>query len=148
MTSPVIRKMSAADLGDVLEIEAVSFSPPWSEGAFRAEMQNPASGCLVVETAKVIVGYICYRCVQDEAELLKLAVHPGHRRHGIATMLIEYAVDELKTRGVAGIYLEVRESNGPARSMYEAFGFLNAGKRREYYSSPTEDAVVMKLALN
>ena len=81
----------------------------------------------------------------DEGEILNLAVSPAGRRHGLGRALVEKAVATLRERGVGQIYLEVRESNAPARALYAARGFKEVGRRKQYYRRPVEDAIVLRL---
>lgn len=81
----------------------------------------------------------------DEGEILNLAVSPAGRRHGLGRALVEQAVATLRERGVGQIYLEVRESNAPARALYAARGFKEVGRRKQYYRRPVEDAIVLRL---
>jgi ribosomal-protein-alanine acetyltransferase len=97
---------------------------------------------LVAEVSGRVVGFLAWRAVcSEEAEILNMAVDPDYRRHGVALALFGAARGEFS----GDWYLEVRESNQPARKLYEKLGFVEAGRIREYYQSPTEGAVVMKL---
>jgi [ribosomal protein S18]-alanine N-acetyltransferase len=90
-------------------------------------------------------GYVVALDAADEGEILNLAVAPDGRRHGLGRALVEHVVEALKARGVAQIYLEVRESNAPARGLYAAEGFKEVGRRKQYYRRPVEDAIVLRL---
>jgi ribosomal-protein-alanine N-acetyltransferase len=80
-------------------------------------------------------------------QLLDLAVHPTHRNQGHGSYLLMKMIDLAWSRGISRIWLEVRVSGGAARKLYEKFGFVESGRRRNYYTGPTEDAIVMSLAL-
>ena len=80
----------------------------------------------------------------DEGEILNLAVAPSGRRHGLGRALVRDILDALARRGVRHVYLEVRESNAPARALYGAHGFQEAGRRKQYYRRPVEDAIVLR----
>jgi ribosomal-protein-alanine N-acetyltransferase len=140
-----IRLMEPSDVPEVVEIERLSFSTPWSELSFYKEIYNPRSLCLVAETEEGISGYICMSRVIDECHILNLAVHPLKRRQGIATMLLKAALDSEYADLCRYIYLEVRASNRAARRLYEKFGFRTVGIRRNYYLNPVEDAIIMML---
>lgn len=100
--------------------------------------------CRVAELDGQISGLIVFRNMADEAEILNLAVAASERRQGIGWLLVQKAIAECKAAGVKTIFLEVRESNEGARNLYARAGFKEAGRRREYYREPTEDALVLK----
>ena len=139
--------MSTEDIHEVAKIEKISFSTPWSETSFYAEVHNIHSIARVAELENIIVGYICIRQVNDECHLLDLAVHPDHRGKGIATTLFNNIMEELKAGICRSFFLEVRTSNEAARKMYEKFGFNTVGIRKKYYINPTDDAVIMMMEL-
>lgn len=131
------------DIPEVESIERLSFSMPWSKTSFRSEIYSRYSITRIAVLNGVIVGYICARHVADECHLLNLAVHPDYRRRGIAKMLLDNVIQELKKEGCRFFYLEVRSSNYAARKLYEKFGFNMVGIRKGYYVNPVEDAVIM-----
>ena len=101
---------------------------------------------LVAEAAEErIVGYIVALDAADEGEILNLAVSPATRRTGLGRALVHEMLEALSDRGVRQVYLEVRESNAPARALYAAHGFKEAGRRKQYYRRPVEDAIVLRL---
>lgn len=138
-----IRPMRAEDVPEILRIERVSYSIPWSETSFHSEIHSRQALAKVADCDDMIIGYICARRVLDEGHLLNMTVHPEFRRRGVATLMLSAVLDELKDEGCAFLYLEVRASNGAARRVYEHFGFRHIGTRKRYYVSPAEDAVVM-----
>lgn len=83
----------------------------------------------------------------DEAEILNLGVAEAVRRHGIARALVRTLLAQFSAQGVRTVFLEVRESNHPARGLYEAFGFREVGRRARYYQRPVEDAVVLRVEM-
>jgi ribosomal-protein-alanine N-acetyltransferase len=84
----------------------------------------------------------------DEGELANLAVAPELRSRGIGRLLLDAILQNATTRGVRQLYLEVRESNVAARGLYLGRGFEQVGRRKRYYRSPTEDALILRRALN
>lgn len=92
-----------------------------------------------------IVGYVVALEGADVGDILNLAVAEGGRRRGLGRALVEAIVDRLTDRGVREVFLEVRESNAPARALYTAFGFKEVGRRKGYYRRPVEDAIVLRL---
>lgn len=147
MNTVYIREMFPDDVPEVLAIEKQSFSTPWSETSFRSELYNRYSITRVAELNGIIVGYVCVRYLADECHLLDLAVHPDYRKIGIATMLLNNVMEELRIHGCRFFYLEVRSSNYGARRLYEQAGFKTVGIRKNYYLHPSEDAVIMMFEL-
>lgn len=94
-----------------------------------------------------VAGYVIARRAADEGEILNLAVAPEHRGAGIGRALAERALSALAGRGVARVFLEVRESNTVARRLYARLGFHEIARRTRYYQRPAEDAVVLETAL-
>jgi len=99
---------------------------------------------LVAEVAGEVGGYVVALDAADEGEILNLAVAPGGRRIGLGRALVEAILGMLKDREVSHVYLEVRESNAPARALYAAQGFREVGRRKAYYRRPVEDAIVLR----
>jgi ribosomal-protein-alanine acetyltransferase len=97
----------------------------------------------VAEEDGAVCGLVVFRITADEAEILNLAVDLSRRRRGTGSQLVEDAVEICKAAGVARIFLEVRNSNEGARSFYAQMGFSEAGRRRQYYREPVEDALVL-----
>ncbi|MEW6440929.1 MAG: ribosomal protein S18-alanine N-acetyltransferase [bacterium] len=141
----VIRRMEESDLEEVLAIERVSFPSPWSQWAFRSEMQNPHSRPLVLTRAAApcLIGYLCSWIILDECHILNLAVHPSLRRRGAASRMIDHLLRYCLEIGTSRYYLEVRVSNQHAITLYQKFGFHVCGVRRGYYSDTGEDAYIM-----
>lgn len=142
----VIRKMTLEDVPSVIELDHQSFSLPWPERSFRFELSsNPASRCWVAELDGKVVGMIVVWLVIDEAHVATLATHPEFRRQGIATQLLAHALRQMIGEGARSSFLEVRESNLGAQSMYRKFGYEPTGRRPRYYKDNDEDAILMNL---
>ncbi|MGE5840387.1 MAG: ribosomal protein S18-alanine N-acetyltransferase, partial [Deltaproteobacteria bacterium] len=131
----------------ILEIENLSFSSPWSMNGFLQELENPVSQLWALMSDKVLLGYFCFWSVREEMQLLDVAVHPAHRSMGYGSFLLKELIDMALSRGITRIWLEVRVSGRAARRLYEKFGFVVSGRRRNYYTDPAEDAVVMSLVV-
>jgi ribosomal-protein-alanine N-acetyltransferase len=137
--------MTAGDLDPVLEIERASFSSPWSRKMFESDLLgNPFAFSFVVRHAGSIVGYVCFWIVFDELHLLNLAVAPNLRRSGIGEEMVRWALAFGWARGARRATLEVRVSNHPARRLYEKLGFKVFSVRKNYYSDPLEDALLLR----
>ncbi|RCK76761.1 MAG: Ribosomal-protein-S18p-alanine acetyltransferase [Anaerolineae bacterium] len=148
----VIRPMRVEDLGIVHQIDCLSFSLPWPANAFRYElMENKNSRLWVAEfvggeNMTWVVGAIVVWLVVDEAHIATLAVHPDYRRRGIATQLLQTALQECARLGMRTATLEVRAGNLAAQNLYRRFGFEVVGRRRAYYQDNHEDALIMTLS--
>jgi ribosomal-protein-alanine N-acetyltransferase len=94
-----------------------------------------------------VLGFVLVRAVADEMEIMNLAVDPDSRLQGIARRLLADAIDEVRRADVKRVYLEVRESNSAARAFYSSAGFVEQGRRKNYYSHPAEDALLLALRL-
>jgi len=140
----VIDPMRLRDLGDILKIEKLSFSTPWSKQAFLSELlDNDRAYYLVAKVNDRAVGYIGIWLVAGEGHITNVAVHPEYRRRGIGHQLLT-AVERLASeRGVTRLTLEVRVSNEAAQSLYRKLGYAPAGIRRRYYRDNDEDALIM-----
>jgi ribosomal-protein-alanine N-acetyltransferase len=141
------RTLREADVPRMMEIERASFSTPWREHTFRGLLLRGDTDLLAAERGGRLVGYAICWTVLDQAELGNVAVDPAERGHGIGGALVDQAVRAVGARGAHELFLEVRESNHDAQSIYRRKGFEAIGRRRAYYSHPTEDALVMRLRI-
>ena len=138
-----IESMTAAYLDEVATIENDCFSHPWSRRSLESELQNETSRFLVaVEDGKVI-GYIGMSAVIDEGYLFNAAVDSHYRKKGVGSALVRELVTWCQKHDFAFLTLEVRESNAPAIALYSRFGFVRVGERKNYYSDPAENALLM-----
>ncbi len=138
-----IRRMTMEDCNQVTEIEAASFSIPWSLRAFTDTVEKPNFRYFVAEDAGEILGYCGFLYVLDEAEIPNVCVKASARRQGIGRKMLEVLMTEAKKLGIAVLYLEVRESNEAAKTLYASLGFFANGIRKNFYEQPQENAVLM-----
>ena len=143
MADIVIRPMVEEDIPAILGIERSSFSTPWSEISFLSEVYKKNAFSNVALFEENVIGYICVNYLLHESHILNLAVHERFRRRGVATILINETLKELKKKGCVFMYLEVRASNAGAKKFYELFGFAVESIRKKYYANPDEDALLM-----
>jgi|SRR3954465_2386370 ribosomal-protein-alanine N-acetyltransferase len=136
---------SAPQIDEVLAIEEVSFTNPWSREMYLAELENAGvSFCYLARHADGrSIGFCSVWRVLDELHINNLAVLPDFRRSGVATALLAHVLGQGAAMGARRATLEVRRSNDSARLLYERFGFTLAGVRRDYYAKPVEDALVL-----
>lgn len=139
--------MLEEDLPGVLLVEK-QMQGYWNFRQWSDELQIHGAVCLVAEVDVTVVGFVSFRCVEEEAELMRIAVLQGCQRIGIGTKLLLTGLSELARKKVKTCFLEVRLSNGAGQSLYSALGFWKIGLRPKYYSHPVEDAVLMQLDLN
>ena len=139
-----IVNMNESHVAQVAELEKICFSDPWSENSVASELKNPLSCWLVAEEDSAVAGYIGSQTVVDESDMMNVAVHPDHRRKGVAEKLVMELVEALKKRDSRCLTLEVRASNEPARALYEKLGFVQVGLRKNYYRNPREDALILR----
>jgi [ribosomal protein S18]-alanine N-acetyltransferase len=142
----VIRKMIMKDLDQVVAIDQASFSLPWPTRSFQFELtDNPASRSWVIEWDEKIVAMIVSWLILDELHIATIATQPEFRRQGLGRKLLNHALLTAREEGAVRAFLEVRESNAVAINMYQSFGFVEDGRRKEYYKDNNEDAVLMSL---
>jgi len=141
-------------LPEILELEEACFSAPWTRKMLEAELTgNQFAHFLVAITQKKIdpsrrniIGYHCFWVVFDELRLMNLAVREASRNQGVGRSLAREAIGFGARQGATRAVLEVRASNEPAHMLYREMGFLPIGVRRQYYSNPVEDAILMEMA--
>lgn len=138
-----IAPMQEEDTGDIAAIEKECFSSPWSLEGIKEELRNDSARFFVFRQNGRAVGYIGSHIVLDECYIANVAVLPDFRRKKIGERLIERAMKAARDEGCSFISLEVRVSNSAAISLYEKMGFERIGERKNFYSSPTENALIM-----
>ena len=136
-----VRRLTYADLPQVVAIERQCFTTPWSLAMFVLELSKPSGICLAAEVEGELTGYLICSRYDTVWHLMNIAVDPGLRRRRIATTLLETLLARVEPD--AQVTLEVRRSNAGAIELYENFGFRAAGVRRRYYQDNGEDALVM-----
>ncbi len=148
MSDVVFRAMTPADLESVAALAKRADAFGWTIRNFQDALAGGYKLTLALMDG-TIVGYAVTMQVIDEAELLEIAVDPVYQGHGYGKSLLKQAISLVKTDAARLMHLEVRESNARARKMYVSAGFVEVGKRRNYYPCETgrEDAVLMTLTL-
>lgn len=136
--------MTADHLDEAAALERVCFSDPWSRNMLAEELGNALAAFLAaLDGTGAVVGYAGLQVVLDEGYILNIAVRPDCRRQQIASQLLEVFINFAQGNRLSFLTLEVRASNAPAIALYERWGFAEAGRRRNYYEHPREDAVIM-----
>ena len=141
-----IRKMTLEDLNQVVAIDQISFSLPWPQRSFYFELtDNPTSRCWVAEFGGRMAAMMVAWFIVDELHIATIAVHPDFRGRGIGKALLLHSLQAAKQEGALTSFLEVRAGNEVALAMYHKFGYVEVGRRKEYYKDNHEDAILMTL---
>ena len=135
--------MNEDHINQIVEMEQLYFSDPWSASAFQSELDNSLALWLVAVEGDRVLGYVGSQTVLGQADMMNLAVSPLFRRQGVASGLVDALIKHLKERDVHVLVLEVRASNEPAIRLYEKYGFVQVGRRPNYYAHPKEDALIL-----
>ncbi len=144
MSEITIRKMEIADVDQVMEVERVSFTTPWTTVIFYQEIvDNQYAYYYVIEWNGRIVGYVGTWVVLEDAQVTNIAIMPELRGNKLGEKLFQYMLLQIKLIGATRLSLEVRESNIPAQKLYRKFGLVPGGIRKNYYTDNQEDAIVM-----
>jgi ribosomal-protein-alanine N-acetyltransferase len=143
-----IQKMDINDLDEVLSIETSDSLTPWSKNMFVEEMRNPFAHCFVMkkeaESKQTVIGFICFRNVSEESELLNICVHQAYRHLGFGKKLMEFYIDFSRRRGSKNLYLEVHSSNHTAIHLYQLFSYQSSGIRKKFYQGKFDALLMMK----
>ncbi|MDT4967652.1 MAG: [ribosomal protein S18]-alanine N-acetyltransferase [Acidobacteriota bacterium] len=145
-----ITRMTEHDLLEVVEIEEASGLSRWGWEAYHAELQQKGGTLMFVASAANpaagvrLSGFIASRLIGDELHVNNVAVRDAYRRAGIGRKLLERVLTAARKSGASAAFLEVRASNEAAKALYSRCGFCVAGQRRNYYSDPPENALLMR----
>ena len=137
--------MNEGHLEELERLEKLCFSRPWSRRMLAEELENQCAAFLVAEdgVSGKVLGYAGLLVMADEGYITNVAVFPEYRRSGVAAKLIEVFENFARGNRLAFLTLEVRPSNAAAIALYESFGFRQAGRRKNYYDLPKEDALIL-----
>ncbi|MBO6040156.1 MAG: ribosomal protein S18-alanine N-acetyltransferase [Oscillospiraceae bacterium] len=138
-----IRHALPRDIAPIAALEAETFPLGADESALERMRKAPNSVILCAVDGDALLGYAYFQFVLDEGYVGDLAVCAEHRREGLGTALVNAMADEAREKALSFLTLEVRESNLPARRLYERCGFEIVGLRKNYYEKPAENAVLM-----
>lgn len=139
----VIHKLRPEDVEPVSEIEAASFSMPWSPKDFAQLVEAEGTLYLVAEVEGEIAGCCGVTNLSGEGDINNVVVSQAFRGKGIAQALMRELLTQGEKMGIRDFTLEVRVSNAPAIHVYEKLGFVSAGIRPGFYDKPKEDAMIM-----
>jgi len=152
VTSESLRfeRMDANNLDDVMKIETDVFPFYWTRKVFEGGLKEGYDCWVARDASGALVGYFVLMKVVDEIHLLTIAVRRDLHGQGIGRKLVDYAIELAREMKMASMLLEVRPSNLRALEIYRQYGFVQIGRRRNYYDAPNktrEDALVMRLPL-
>jgi ribosomal-protein-alanine N-acetyltransferase len=143
-----VRSARMSDLDSIAAIERESFTLPWSRRSFADLVNAPGVVFLVAgATSDSVAGYAVLLIAADHCELANLAVAPPVRGRGIGRRLLSESIAQARERQLSRMFLEVRESNRAAQSLYASAGFRSVARRKHYYERPLEDALLLRLDL-
>ena len=145
---PRLLPMREQDLDEVMAIESVIYTHPWTRGNF-SDSLRAAYECRVLRIGAALAGYFVLMAAAGEAHLLNLSIATAHQRAGHGSRLLGEAMTRARELGARSLFLEVRPSNRAGQALYTRFGFRKVGVRRGYYPAYTgrEDALVLTLPL-
>lgn len=143
LKEPHIRPMTRADLDEVVAVERLCHTHPWSAELFLRELGNPLSSVDVLWFGEMLAGFLCSWMVSGELHIHNVATAPAFRRRGVAAALLRHAFERARRQGLESAYLEVRAGNAGAIALYQKFGFGIVSRRPRYYADG-EDAVLME----
>ena len=140
-------KMTVDALDGAAELEKLCFSQPWSRKSLELLTNEGIGVGMVCRKDGIVCAYGGMLCAVDEGQITNIATHPDYRRQGYGRAVVEALIRYAKNNGLDSISLEVRESNKAAIALYQELNFKVEGKRKDFYTKPTESALVMVLRI-
>ena len=141
-----IREATAGDIDTIMGLEEGSIEHPWTRTAIEDLINDKNKLCLVIEADGRVISYVGAETVLDECNIGNIVTDKRCRGMGYGNKLMSALMDELASRAITKVFLEVEFDNRPAIALYEKQGFERYGQRRDYYG-PGKDAVLMTKAL-
>jgi len=140
-------KLDRTDLEQLLHLERQCFSHPWTAKQFNLALEQELFNVFGFKHEAALLAYLSFYQTGEEMEIFNLGVSPSLRRQGLGGRLLGLVLQIGRKMGITYAFLEVRESNTPARNLYAGYGFSQVGVRRKYYPDNGEDALVLRLDL-
>lgn len=138
------RQAKLDDINKILEFDSLDSKPLFTESKLKDEISSSSNYCVVAIHENVAIGYSSMSIMYDHADILYVSVNKDFKRIGIAKNLVNLLIDRCTELKLADIFLEVRESNIPAISLYTKCGFVKISERKDYYNLPAEHAIILK----
>lgn len=143
MTSGVI-DLGVPDVEDLIGLEGLCFEYHWTRDQFLLGLESGAYRVIGIRVDTVLAGYMAFSLIEDEMEILNLAVHPAYRRRGLGEALLARSFEICVAAGIKKSFLDVKVSNDPALALYRKFGYKKIGVRKKYYPDTREDALLFR----
>lgn len=131
--------------GELYELERLCFGDCWTEEMLAEQLKSPLTELAFERVGAELAGYAVGRVAADEGELFRIAVRPEFRRRHIAERLLNALHVQMRRRGAAKCFLEVRSRNAPAAALYEKLGYKKIAVRKGYYND--DDAIIYQLEI-
>lgn len=141
-----VLKVDAQLLVQIAQVEEQIFTDPWSQNALESTVMQPHGNIWVIEEEGRVLAYLIFYIMGGEMEIARIAVLPQYRAKGYARELVSQFLSFVQEQQIEQVLLEVRSNNQSAIGLYKSQGFQNIGVRKNYYSNPLEDAVLMSYA--
>lgn len=142
----ILTEIKPANISMLDELDAaehICFTHPWEKDSMEFALKDDTYTFLTASINGRLAAYGCTMTAADECTIMNIAVLPEYRSRGISTVLLNELINDGISRNASRFFLEVRESNTKARSLYKKFGFSETGIRKNYYSDPSENAIIM-----
>ncbi len=140
----LIERLTPDRFSEVAELEELCFSLPWRENSLALLVAEKNVGFIVIDSKTGrVAAYGGMLAVLDEGQITNIATHPEYRRRGFGERVVRALIEYAEAEGLNIISLEVRESNYAAIALYEKLGFLKVGVRKNFYTLPRENGIVM-----
>ncbi|MDP2847920.1 MAG: ribosomal protein S18-alanine N-acetyltransferase [Humidesulfovibrio sp.] len=133
------------DIAGVMDLERMCFRTRWTREQFLLGLDRRAFRILGIHERGVLVAYVAFSLIAQEMEIMNIATHPFYRRKGLARRLLAEVLNICRCENALQGFLEVRRSNVGAIDLYEKFGFIQVGTRKNYYPDNNEDALLYRL---
>ena len=130
----ILRRLTCEDIAEAAKLHAASFETAWSEDSLKDHIKDDMClGLFAPDVIPTLIGFCIARPVNDQAEIITIAVDPAQRGQGVGYRLMAQTFETLKSSGVSVLFLEVAEDNAAAKALYDRCGFTPIGKRPAYY---------------
>jgi len=140
-------RLGVSDLTEVMDLEHLCFRTHWTRDQFLLGLERGAFHLLGVRGNDALLAYVAFSLIAGEMEVMNIATHPEHRRKGLAALLLAKTLEISRKKNAQQAFLEVRRSNQGAIDLYQKFGFIQVGARKNYYPDNNEDALLFRLDL-
>jgi ribosomal-protein-alanine N-acetyltransferase len=137
-------QLGVPDVQGLIDLEKLCFAYHWTQEQFILVLEKNVFRTLGIMNGEQLVGYITFSLIEDEMEILNIAVHPDFRRKGIAARLLDRAFEICIKKGIAKSFLDVKKSNTAALNLYQKYGYKQIGVRKNYYPDTKEDALLFR----